>query len=56
MNVGDLVANLYSESRMTGIIVGWHKHHDVHHPKVLWADGRCNWITSFRVEVISESR
>jgi hypothetical protein len=57
MKVGELVKNLNSESRMTGVVVGWHigifKNRA---PIVLWADGRCNWIVPSRVEVIDESR
>ena len=52
MQIGDLVKNLHSESRMTGIIVDWHEYHGVHHPLVVWADGRGSWITSFRIEVV----
>lgn len=44
MKIGDLVENLNSESKMTGIVVAWHKHHGIAHPVVQWADGRCNWI------------
>ena len=53
MNVGDLVRNLNSESRMTGIIVGWHQAmaKAAPTPLVLWADGRCNWIVLSRVEL-----
>ena len=63
MKVGDLVKNLNSESRMTGVIVGWTARHGNSDPQkgqrepvVLWADGRCNWIIYQRVEVISENR
>ena len=52
MKVGDLVKNLHSESGMLGVLVGWHKHHGIAHPVVQWADGRCSWITSFRIEVV----
>ena len=48
MKIGDLVKNLNSESRMTGIIVGW----TGLDPVVLWADGRCGWIVRRRVEVV----
>jgi hypothetical protein len=53
VKVGDLVKNLNSESRMTGIIVGWHNvpNQEIA-PMVLWADGRCNWIVLHRVEVV----
>ena len=62
MNVGDLVENLNSESRMTGIVIGWtdtlwpDNSNQFRHPVVLWADGRRNWIMCHRVEVLSESR
>ena len=54
MKIGDIVKNLNSESRMLGIIVGWHKAMDcaAPTPQVLWSDGRCNWITANRVEVV----
>ena len=54
MKIGDLVKNLNSESRMTGIIVGWHQATATADPTplVLWADGRCNWIVLHRVEVV----
>ena len=54
MKIGDLVRNLNSESRMTGVIVGWHKSTKkaLPTPLVLWADGRCNWIVINRVEVV----
>ena len=55
MKVGDLVRNLNSESKMTGIIVDWHEDGGVH-PRVLWADGRCSWVMRHRVEVVDESR
>ena len=62
MKVGDLVRNLNSESKMTGVVVGWKetawaddfgKHR---HPVVLWADGRCHWIMAHRAELANESR
>jgi hypothetical protein len=62
MCVGDLVRNLNSESRITGIIVGWSDHQNSdpregrRDPVVLWADGRCNWIMAHRVEYVRESR
>ena len=65
MKVGDLVRNLNSESRMTGIIVGWTAPHGNSNPQkghrepvVLWEDGRCNWIVHSRVNVVEldESR
>jgi hypothetical protein len=60
VKVGDLVRNLNSESKMTGIVVGWHKDSELYenggtHPRVLWADGRCSWAMRHRAEVINES-
>ena len=58
MKIGDLVRNLNSESRMTGVIVGWSGHQNSdpregrRDPEVLWADGRCNWIVRHMVEVV----
>ncbi|MDB4337588.1 hypothetical protein OAA09_01060 [bacterium] len=58
IEVGDLVRNLNSESKMTGVIVGWktNKWEDDFgesvHPVVLWSDGRCNWIMVHRVAVV----
>ncbi len=62
MKIGDLVKNLNSESRMTGVIIGWSGHQNSdpregrRDPEVLWADGRCNWIMRHMVEVVDESR
>ena len=56
MKIGDLVKNLHSVSGLTGVIVDWYEDQGVHHPLVQWADGRCSWITSFRIEVINENR
>ena len=58
MKIGDLVRNLNSEMRMTGIIVGWEN--DPRRgfvkpcPIVQWADGRCSWIIPHRVEYAHE--
>ena len=58
MKVGDLVKNLNSESRQTGIIIEWSGHQNSdpregrRDPVVLWADGRCSWILRHRVEVL----
>ena len=52
MKIGDLVKNLNSESRITGVIVGWHQTTDFPCPVVQWSDGRCNWIMPHRVEVV----
>ena len=60
MKIGDLVKNLNSESKMTGIVVGWHQAGSPRdferNPVVQWADGRCNWITLDRVELVHENR
>ena len=62
MRVGDLVKNLNSESKMTGVIVEWSGHQnsdpreDRRDPVVLWADGRCNWIIRELVEIACEGR
>ena len=54
MKIGDLVKNLNSESRMLGVIVGWHQAMEIAYPTplVLWSDGRCNWIVLNRVELV----
>ena len=51
MIVGDLV-KAGGTIKTTGIIVGWKRVDGVSHPLVLWKDGSCCWIPSFRVEVI----
>jgi len=62
MKIGDLVQNLNSESRMSGIVVGWSNHQrsdpreDRRDPVVLWADGRYNWIVRHRARVFNETR
>ena len=56
MKIGDLVKNLNSEMRMTGIIVDFHDYHGMMNPVVQWADGRCSWIVRDRAEVINENR
>lgn len=62
MKVGDLVRNLNSESRTTGIIIGWEEtswEDDFgcsKHPVVLWANGRYGWIMAHRTEYANESR
>ena len=62
MKIGDLVKNLNSESRMTGVIVAWSDHQKSdprearRDPVVMWADGRINWIVRHRTEVINASR
>ena len=60
MKIGELVKNLNSESRMTGVVIGWSGHQNSdprqgrQDPVVLWADGRCNWIMRHMVEVADE--
>ena len=62
MKVGDLVKNLNSESRMTGLVIGWSNQPDQPHvdlegrrvPVVMWEDGRTNWIVRSRAEVVDE--
>ena len=50
MKVGDLVKNLNSESRMSGVIVDFELRkagggfYSVRMPVVLWPDGRCSPI------------
>ncbi len=62
MNVGDLVKNLNSESRMPGVIVDFELRraggggYSVRMPVVLWSDGRCSPIMPDRVERVSEDR
>ena len=59
MQIGDLVKNLNSESKITGVIVGWSDHQSSdprpgqRDPEVLWADGRCSWIMRHRVEAVN---
>ena len=57
MKIGDLVENLSSESKMTGIVVGWKNRGPLGlAPRVLWADGRCNWAAMHLVRRIDENR
>ena len=57
MKIGDLVENLSSESKMTGIVVGWKNRGPLGlAPRVLWADGRCNWAVMHLVRRIDENR
>ena len=51
MIIGDLVKAVGS-TKTTGVIVGWERVEGVSHPLILWKDGSCRWITSFRVEVL----
>ena len=55
MQVGDLVKNMNSESRMPGIVVGiefrGRGFYKVRMPIVLWSDGRCSPIMMDMVEV-----
>jgi len=57
MKIGDLVKNLNSESRMTGIVIAWsdQPRFDLEGrqvPVVMWEDGRTNWIVRSRAEVV----
>ena len=62
MEVGDLVKNLNSESKITGVIVGFKLRnatgggYSVNMPVVLWADKRCSPIMPDRVEAVSGTR
>ena len=57
MKVGDLVTNLNSESKMTGIVVGWKNRGPLGvHPRVLWADGRLSWAMKHFVRGLNENR
>ena len=60
MKAGDLVENLHSESRMSGIVVGiefrGRGFYKVRIPVVLWSDGRCSPIMPDMVVAINESR
>jgi len=51
VKVGDLVKAVWGTG-MTGVIVGWERVEGASHPLILWNDGSCRWITSFRVEVL----
>ena len=57
MKVGDLVRNLNSESKMTGVVVDFEMRkatgggYSMKMPVVLWADKRCNPIMPDMVEV-----
>ena len=48
MKVGDLVRNLNSEARCTGLVIDFvheeGRFYSVRMPVVLWADGRCSPI------------
>ena len=48
MKVGDLVRNLNSEARCTGLVIDYvheeGRFYSVRMPVVLWADGRCSPI------------
>ena len=62
MNVGDLVRNLNSESKMHGVIVDFELRkakggvYSVRMPVVLWSDKRCSPIMPDMVEVANERR
>jgi hypothetical protein len=55
VKVGDLVRNLNSESRCTGLVVDFEFRgkgfYSVRMPVVLWPDGRCSPIMMDMVEV-----
>lgn len=40
VQIGDLVRNLHSESRMTGVVISFYSDHHFQDLVVLWADGR----------------
>jgi hypothetical protein len=62
VQVGDLVKNLNSESKMHGVVVDFELRkakggvYSVRMPVVLWSDKRCSPIMPDMVEVSSESR
>ena len=62
MQVGDLVRNLNSESRCTGLVVDFELRragggfYSVRMPVVLWPDKRCSSIMPDMVEKVNESR
>ena len=62
MKVGDLVKNLNSEARCTGLVVDFEFRrsgggfYSIRMPVVLWADGRCSPIMPDMVERMNESR
>ena len=62
MKVGDLVKNLNSESKMSGVVVDFELRraggglYSVRMPVVLWSDKRCSPIMPDMVEKVNESR
>ena len=62
MQVGDLVKNLNSESKMHGVVVDFELRkakggaYSVRMPVVLWSDKRCSPIMPDMVEVTNASR
>ncbi len=62
MQIGDLVQNLNSESRMPGVVVDFDIRkasgggYAVRMPVVLWADGRCSPIMPNMVRVVNGRR
>ena len=62
MKIGDIVKNLNSESRMSGIIVDFELRragggfYSVRMPVVLWSDKRCSPIMPDMVERVHENR
>ena len=62
MQIGDLVKNLNSESKMHGVIVDFELRkakggvYSVRMPVVLWPDGRCSPIMPDMVRHVNASR
>jgi hypothetical protein len=62
MQVGDLVKNLNSEARCTGLVVDFEFRnalgggYSVRMPVVLWSDGRCSPIMPDMVRHVNASR
>ena len=62
MKVGDLVKNLNSEARCTGLVVDFEFRnalgggYSVRMPVVLWSDGRCSPIMPDMVRHVNASR
>lgn len=62
MEVGSLVKNLNSESRMCGVVVDFELRkakggvYSVRMPVVLWSDQRCSAIMPDMVKKVNESR
>ena len=62
LSVGDLVANLNSESKMCGVVVDFELReakgggYSISMPVVMWSDKRCSPVMPDMVEVINASR